>query len=249
MNASTTAISMRCSPLRRFRPRALARALALAALAALGPAACVYDKSADRPDREQVDRGRPDRPDRERADRPDRERADRERADRDIEPPPAPILPQFNLAVAEIQVVSAYAGAPGETAVPFAPKAALELWAKTHVRAVGRQWQARIVIRDASISAKRVDRREGNWRDMFRRHPFERYDAVLELELQIRDDAGGIRAQTVARATHARFLMEDHRDYQRERAAQLQALTDEIIAAGLKRLDAEVRTNLARWVR
>ncbi len=254
MNASTTAISMRCSPLRRLRFLALA---ALAALASLALAGCVYDKSADRDPGERRDRERadPGRPDRERALREeiDRERADRdrprERADREVEAPPAPILPQFNLAVAEIQVVSAYAGAPGETAVPFAPKAALELWAKTHVRAVGRQWQARIVIRDASISARRVDRREGNWRQMFRRQPIERYEAVLELELQIRDDAGGIRAQTVARATHARFLMEDHRDYQRERAAQLQALTDEIIAAGLKRLDGEVRTNLAQWVR
>jgi hypothetical protein len=243
---------MRCSPLRRLR------SLALAALASLALAACVYETGPGREGADRADRGQPnrERPDRERTDRdrPDRDRADRERADRErsdseVEAPPAPILPQFNLAVAEIQVVSAYAGAPGATGVPFAHKAALELWAKTHVRAVGRRWQARIVIRDASIGARRVDRREGNWREMFRRHPFERYDAVLELELQIRDDAGGIRAQTVARATHARFLMEDHRDYQRERAAQLQALTDEIIAAGLKRLDGEVRTNLAQWVR
>lgn len=174
------------------------------------------------------------------------------RAERVKEPPPAPSLPQFKLAVAEIQIVPAYAASPGttaEAAVPFAPKTALELWAKTHVQAVGRQWQAWIVIRDASISAKKVPAKTSSWRDWFRRQPVERYDAVLELELQIRDDAGRIRAQTVARATHARFLMDDYRDYRRERTAELQALTDEVIAAALRRLEAELRANLARWVR
>jgi hypothetical protein len=174
------------------------------------------------------------------------------RAERVKEPPPAPLLPQFNLAVAEIQIVPAYAAPPGsgaESAVPFAPKTALETWAKTHVQAVGRQWQAWIVIRDASISAKKVPPKTASWRDWFRRQPVERYEAVLELELQIRDDAGRVRAQTVARAAHARFLMDDYRDYQRERTTQLQALTDEVIAAALKRLEGELRTNLARWVR
>jgi hypothetical protein len=228
MNASTTATSTRCSPPLR------ARRLALAALAALAVGACTGGR----------DRGE--------RDGADRDRAERGRADREVEAPPAPVLPQFNLAVAEIQVIPAYAPGPGtsaEQAVPFAPKAALETWAKTHVRARGRTGTAAIVIRDASISAKKVPPRTANWRDWFRRQPVERYDAVLELELQIKDDAGRIRAQTVARAAHARFLMDDHRDYQRERTTQLQALTDEIIAAALKRLEGEVRTNLARWVR
>jgi hypothetical protein len=184
--------------------------------------------------------------------RGEREIAERDRAERGAQPPPAPVLPQFNLAVAEIKIVPAYAPGPGaaaEQAVPFAPSAALETWAKTHVQAQGRQGQAWIVIRDASIGARRVLPRTADWRDWFRRQPVERYDAVLELELQIKDDAGRTRAQTVARATHARFLMDDYRDYQRERTTQLQALSDEIIAAALKRLEGEVRTNLARWVR
>ncbi len=180
------------------------------------------------------------------------EREAAERAERGVQPPPAPVLPQFDLAVAEIKIVPAYAPGPGATAeqaVPFAPSAALETWAKTHVQAKGRQGQAWIVIRDASIGAKKMPPRGRNPRDWFRRQPVERYDAVLALELQIKDDAGRTRAQTVARATHARFLMDDFRDYQRERTTQLQALSDEIIAAALKRLEGEVRTNLAQWVR
>lgn len=182
----------------------------------------------------------------------ERDRAERDRVERGVQPPPAPVLPQFNLAVAEIKIVPAYAPGPGATAeqaVPFAPSAALETWAKTHLQAKGPRGQAWIVIRDASISAKKVAPRTANWRDWFRRQPVERYDAVLELEVQIKDDAGRTRAQTVARATHARFLMDDFRDYQRERTTQLQALSDEIIAAALKRLEADVRTNLAQWVR
>lgn len=224
MNASTTAIWMRSLPPTTrhsaARRRLLALAAGLAAAAGLALAGAPLMRAA--------------------------------RAERVPQVPPPPALPQFNLAVAEIKIVSAYATPPGagaESSVPFAPKEALETWAKTHIRAVGRQWQAWIVIRDASISARRVKSRTSSWRDWFRRQPIERYDAVLELEVQIRDDAGKVRAQTVARATHARFLMDDHRDYQRERVAQLQRLTDEIIAAALKRLEAEVRTNLARWVR
>jgi hypothetical protein len=174
------------------------------------------------------------------------------RAETAEEVPPPPALPQFGLDVAEIRIVSAYAPPPNagaESSVPFAPKAALETWAKTHVRAVGRRWQAWIVIRNASITAAAVQPRMTSWRDWFRRHPVERYDAALELELQIRDDAGRVQAQTIARATHARFLMDDYYDYHRERVAQLQRLTDEIIAAALKRLEAELRLNLARWVR
>lgn len=221
MNASMTATSTRCSP-----PRPSRRS-ALAALAVLALGACT---GGARNERELAERGRADPP--------------------EVEAPPAPVLPQFDLTVAEIKVVPAYAPGPGtDTGVPFAPKAALEIWAKTHVRAVGRQGLAQIVIRDASISAKKVPPRTGNFRDWFRRQPVERYEALLELELQIKDDAGRTRAQTVARATHARFLMDDYRDYHRERTTQLQALTDEIIAAALKRLEGEVRTNLARWVR
>ncbi|MCW5771335.1 MAG: hypothetical protein KIT16_06845 [Rhodospirillaceae bacterium] len=165
--------------------------------------------------------------------------------------PPALPLPQFALDVAEIQIVPAYASPPGsaDSAVPFAPVTALEAWAKTHVRAVGRRWQAWIVIRDASITARKVRAQTRSWRDWFRRQPVERYDAVLELELQIKDDAGHVRAQTIARATHARFLMDDYRDYRRERIDQLQRLTDEVIAAALRRLEQELRINLARWVR
>jgi hypothetical protein len=166
--------------------------------------------------------------------------------------PDPPVLPQFNLDVAEIRIVPAHAAPPGATAessVPFSPKEALEAWAKTHLQAVGRRWQAWIVIRDASITARPVRPRTESWRDWFRRQPVERYDAVLELALEIRDDAGRVRAQTVARAVHARFLMDDHRDYRRERVTQLQRLTDEIIAAALKRLEGELHINLARWVR
>jgi hypothetical protein len=189
-------------------------------------------------------RGGPPRPDRGRPAPPPPER-------REVEAPPPAALPQFALDVAEIKIVPAYAPPPGgaDQGVPFAPKEALETWAKTHVQARGRRWQAWIVIRDASVTSRPLRPRTETWRDAFRRQPVERYDAVLELALEIRDDAGTVRAQTIARATHARFLMDDHRDYLRERRAQLQRLTDEVIAAALKRLELEVRTNLARWVR
>jgi len=166
--------------------------------------------------------------------------------------PQAAPLPQFGLNVAELSVIPAYAAAPGagaDNTVPFAPKTALELWAKTHVRAVGQRGRGEIVIRDASITAKKVPPVARDWRDWFRRQPVERYDAVLELELQIRDDGGSVRARTVARASHARFLMDDFRDYERERITQLQRLTDEIIAAALKRLDTELHANMREWVR
>ncbi len=166
--------------------------------------------------------------------------------------PPAE-LPQFNLNVAEIQVVPAYAPpadrAHIERSVPFSPLTALDAWAKTHVTAVGRQWIAVVIIRDASVTATPLKPKVDTIRDWFRRQPIERYDGALELELQIRDDAGRVRARTVARATHARYLMDDFRDRERERTQELQLLSDEIIAAALKQLDGEVRANLREWIR
>lgn len=222
MNVSTTAISMHSSPHPRIRTDAVMRRRVLT-LALAGGAALSLAGAAPAA-----------------------------WAAREPELPPAAPLPQFKLAVAQIQIVPAYAPPPGaaaEVAVPFAPKTALETWAKTHVQAVGQRGRAEIVIRDASITAKKVPPVTRNWRDWFRRQPVERYDAVLELELQIRDDAGPVRARTVARATHARFLMDDFRDYERERVIQLQRLTDEIIAAALKRLEIELRANLGQWMR
>lgn len=211
---------MRCSPTRR--PEAVTRRRALAGTCALAAALALAACGGGVP----------------------------ARAERTPVLPEAGPLPQFGLAVAEIRVIPAYAPPPAaETGVPFAPKTALELWAKTHVQAVGQRGRAEIVIRDAAITTRKMPPVTRTWRDWFRRQPVERYDAVLELELQIRDDAGAVRARTLARASHTRFLMDDHRDYQRERVVELQRLSDEIIAAALKRLDAEVRANLREWVR
>lgn len=165
---------------------------------------------------------------------------------------PAIELPQFSLRVAEVQVVPAYAPpadrAHVERQVPFSPRTALEAWAKTHIAATGRQWIAVIVIRDAAVTATTLKPKLDSIRDWFRRQPIERYDGMLELELQIRDDAGKIRAQIITRATHARYLMDDFKDRERERTQELQLLSDEIIAVALKQLDGEVRANLGQWL-
>jgi hypothetical protein len=167
--------------------------------------------------------------------------------------PPLPELPQLNLKVAEVQVVPAYAPpadrAHVERSVPFAPLVALEAWAKTHVAAVGRRWIAVIVIREASVTATALKPKLDSFRDWFSRQPVERYDGVLELELQIRDDAGKVQARAVTRARHARFLMDNFKDRERERTLELQHLADEIIVVALNQLDREVRGNLGQWLR
>ncbi len=162
-------------------------------------------------------------------------------------------LPQLSLEVAELQIVPAFAPPPDrahvESTVPFAPTAALEAWAKTHVAAKGKAGVALIVIRDASVTATKLKPNLDTIRDWFRRQPIERFDATLELELQIRDDDGRLRAMAITRATHARYLMDNWRDLERERIEHLQMLTDEIVAAALTQLEREARDKLARYVR
>ncbi len=163
-----------------------------------------------------------------------------------------PDLPQLSLDVAELQIVPAFAPPQQrqhvEGSIPFSPMAALETWAKTHVAAKGIAGVAILVIRDASVTAAPVKPKLDTIRDWFRRQPIERFNATLELELQIRDDGGALKAQVIARATHARFLMDNWRDRDQERVEHLQRLTDEILAATLLELERETRTKLGKYV-
>jgi hypothetical protein len=162
-------------------------------------------------------------------------------------------LPQLRLGVAEMQVLAAYTPptdrAHVERSVPFAPTTALEIWAKTHVEAKGQRGTALLLIRQASIVAVPLKEKVDTFRDWFRRQPVERFDGVLELELQIRDDGGNLHARLTTRATHSRHLMDDSRDRPNARIHELQTLTDEIIAAALIQLDSELRASLPQWVR
>jgi hypothetical protein len=160
-------------------------------------------------------------------------------------------LPEIRLDVAEVESISVYAPPRAEPNIEhrlaFPPHVAIAAWAKSHLRPVGRRFRATLSVLDASVARRKVKPETASFRDWFRRQPDERYDGRIELRLDIKDDAGQVRATATAVARHSRFLMDDHKDGDRDR--HLEALSDELTAAALRELARQVETRFGPWRR
>ena len=160
-------------------------------------------------------------------------------------------LPEIRLDVAEVETIAVYAPPRAEPNIEhklaFPPHVAIAAWARSHVRAQGRRFRATLGVIDASVVRRKVKPETASFRDWFRRQPDERYDGRIELRLEIKDDAGQVRATATAVATHSRFLMDDHKTGDRDR--HLEALSDELTAAALRELARQVETRFGPWRR
>ena len=170
-------------------------------------------------------------------------------------PGPAPTidvasLPELRLNVAEIQVVPGYAS-PGkkpnveEFASPT-PQQAAEAWAKSKVKAVGRENRAMVIIRQASIVEVPLPTKKG-LEGVFTKEPDRRYDGTLEATIEIRSDNGKEIAHAEARALRTQSVVQGTSE------ADLKALWSKMsrdLAGDLAaEFDKQVRANLAAYVR
>lgn len=134
-----------------------------------------------------------------------------------------------------------------EHLAPFPPLDVLAEWARTHLLAAGTRGDARFIVREAGIVAVPLRERTANWRDWFRRQAVERYDGTVEVALEIRDEAGRVRAVVEARATQSAYLMDDWKKGDREK--RLATLTEQMVGAALRRLAGLARADRAGIVR
>lgn len=165
------------------------------------------------------------------------------------QPPPRPTYPEltwthlapFQLDVAEVEIVSEYEPTfrpPNvEHLAPAAPEEAARRWAEDRLQAAGKEGRAKVIIREASIVEVPLELEEGV-RGYVTTEQAERYDAVVEVEIEIRNPRGYRDGFVTARAERTRTVPEDITLNERERVWF--ELTDGL----MKDFDAEMSKNI-----
>lgn len=171
--------------------------------------------------------------------------------------PPAPKYPELTyghhgvigLDVASIEFVSTFIPPQKPPHVehlsPASPILAMERWTNDRLRAVGREGVARVVVSNASIIETPLKVTSGV-RGWFTTDQAARYDATIEVEVQIRDAGGVQRAFTRAKAERSRSVPENASIIDRERVLfdLVEATTTDINTE----LDRGIRQFMARYV-
>ena len=157
-------------------------------------------------------------------------------------------LSMIRLDVAELQIIPAYASSKRRPQVEHLfrtpPQKAVEDWARDRIRAVGRANRAMIVVRRASVIEVPLKTKKG-LRGAFTKEPSERYEAELEVELEIRDDTGKRIGWMTTTARRERSVQEGMTEPQR--MAFWQRLTAELIDDMAKSFDQRVSDHLGKF--
>ena len=157
-------------------------------------------------------------------------------------------LPPLNLAVQRIETTSRFVPtlrAPNvEHTFPVPPARALETWANQRLKAAGGGAQARFTILDAAVTETKLAR-DTSMRGTFTKQQSERYDARVEVTVEIQD--GTRRGTATAIGSRWTTVGEDVSLNERER------IKFNLIEGLMKDFDAEleknIRQHLASWLR
>lgn len=168
-------------------------------------------------------------------------------------PPPKQAFPEltwshlapFKLDVAEVEVVSEFEPTfkppHVEHFVPAPPEQAARRWARDRLKAAGAQGRARVIIKDASI--KEVPLEVGkDVRGYFTTEQAQRYDAAVEVEIEIRGPRGYRDGYVRARAERTQTVPEDITLNERER------VWFELTEGLMKDFDAEMSKNIRQYL-
>ena len=159
-------------------------------------------------------------------------------------------LALYQIATARIEIVEEYAPplrAPNaEHKFPTPPAQAVRQWAKDRLRAVGDEGVLRLIVRDASVIETAL-KKTGDLRGAFTADQSERYEARLEVVIEVRSDRGFREAFASATAERSRTVAEDISLHDREMAFY------EMTKALMEDLNTELEKNieqfLARYLR
>jgi hypothetical protein len=155
----------------------------------------------------------------------------------------------IQLDVGQLEIVPEYqspAKRPHvEHLMPVSPEAATVRWAQERLRPVGRTGSARVVIKDARVVevALKTDK---SFTGMFKEEQAERYDAVLDVAIQILDERHMPVADVLARATRSRTVPEGVSLNERDRV--LHDVTESLVRDIDSQMDGLIRSYLGRWV-
>jgi hypothetical protein len=171
-------------------------------------------------------------------------------------PPPPPRFPEIvfsgepiKLAVAAIDIVEAYqpplAKPHVEHLFPISPEHMAARWPKDRLVPAGGSLRARYTVKEAGVTEIELPRTEGI-RGVFTKDQGWRYDAALDVVLDIVDERGFAVGTVTAHAERSQTVAEDVTLAQRDEAwyAMTQAMAKDLNAE----LERNIRANLARFI-
>lgn len=171
--------------------------------------------------------------------------------------PTAQKLPEISFAgkrpialnVGQLEIVPEYqspAKRPNvEQLMPISPEAATVRWAQDRLRPVGRTGSARVLIKDARVVEVPL-KTDKSFSGMFKEEQAERYDAVLDVAVQVLDERHFPVADVLARATRSRTVPEGISLNERDRV--LFELTEALIKDIDSQMEGLINSFLGRWV-
>lgn len=155
----------------------------------------------------------------------------------------------FKLDVGQLEIVPEYVSSnrrPNvEQSMPVSPEAATVRWAQDRLRPMGRTGFARVLIKDAKVVEVPL-KTDKSFTGMFKEEQGTRYDASLDVAIQILDERHFPVADVIARATRSRTIGEGASLNERDRV--LFDISDALIHDIDNQMDGLVTSYMARWI-
>ena len=159
-------------------------------------------------------------------------------------------LQPINLNVARIEVENRYvspATRPNvEHEFPVSPAAVASNWGRDRLRAVGASGVARVIVRRASVVEVPLKRTTGVT-GAFTRDQSERYEAVIDMMVELRDATGNVRVTAESTAKRSRSVSENISLNDREKIWF--EMTESMLADLNTALENQVRIHMKEWIR
>ena len=159
-------------------------------------------------------------------------------------------LQPISLNVARIEVENRYvspATRPNvEHEFPVSPAAVASNWGRDRLRAVGQSGVARVVVWRASVVEVSLKRTTGVT-GAFTRDQSERYDAIIDMMVELRDAAGNVRVTAESTAKRSRSVSENVSLIEREKIWF--EMTETMMSDLNTALENQVRIHMKEWIR
>lgn len=159
-------------------------------------------------------------------------------------------LQPINLNVARIEMENRYispATRPNvEHEFPVSPAAVASNWGRDRLRAVGASGVARVIVRRASVVEVPLKRTTGVT-GAFTRDQSERYEAVIDMMVELRDATGNVRVTVESTAKRSRSVSENISLNDREKIWF--EMTESMMADLNTALENQVRIHMKEWIR
>ena len=129
---------------------------------------------------------------------------------------------------------------------PSSPAVVATNWGRDRLRAVGSSGVARVIVRQASVVEVPLKKSEG-LKGIFTRDQSERYDAMIDMLAEIRDENGDVRVKVESRVSRSQTVPENTSLIKRETVWF--EMTEAMMKDLNKTLEKQIRIHMKSWVR